>query len=97
VIRSFRSKTAEALFRGNIVPELQNLRAVSLRKLDMLNSAANLGDLRAPPANRLEALVGIERVSTALGSTINFVFVSYGPTLAPSKSKSSITIEKDMT
>jgi proteic killer suppression protein len=57
MIRSFKSKATEALFKGSVVPELQNLRSVALRKLDMLNSAAKLSDLRAPPANRLEALV----------------------------------------
>ena len=31
---------------------------VALRKLDMLEAAHNLNDLRVPPANRLEALAG---------------------------------------
>jgi proteic killer suppression protein len=61
VIRSFKSKDAEALFKGIIVPELQNLRKVAYRKLDMLNSAERLADLRAPPANHLEALAGDRR------------------------------------
>ena len=30
----------------------------ALRKLDMLNAATQLGDLRSPPENRLEALRG---------------------------------------
>jgi proteic killer suppression protein len=30
----------------------------ALRKLDMLHQARDLGDLRSPPANRLEALAG---------------------------------------
>jgi proteic killer suppression protein len=34
------------------------LAAVVRRKLDMLHYAARLGDLRAPPGNRLEALRG---------------------------------------
>jgi toxin HigB-1 len=58
VIRSFRDKRALALYQGETVPELQNLRAVALRKLDMLAAATQLADLRAPPANRLEALKG---------------------------------------
>lgn len=33
----------------------------ALRKLDMLHQARNLDDLRAPPANRLEALTGNRR------------------------------------
>lgn len=31
---------------------------VALRKLDMLNAATTLGDLRSPPGDRLEALRG---------------------------------------
>jgi toxin HigB-1 len=58
MIRSFKSKDTETLFNGTIVPRFQNLRTVALRKLDMLDSAEKLTDLRAPPANRLEALSG---------------------------------------
>jgi len=36
----------------------QKAAAVALRKLDMLNAAAELKDLRSPPGNRLEALSG---------------------------------------
>ncbi len=58
MIRSFKDKLTEALCRGSIVPELQNIRAVALRKLDMVAAAAQLLDLQAPPGNRLEALKG---------------------------------------
>jgi proteic killer suppression protein len=34
------------------------IAAVALRKLDMLNAAADLNDLNTPPGNRLEALKG---------------------------------------
>jgi toxin HigB-1 len=58
VIRSFKDKRAEALYRGDTVAELQAIRAAVLRKLDMLDAATRLADLRAPPGNRLEALKG---------------------------------------
>jgi proteic killer suppression protein len=61
MIRSFKSKDTEALFRGATVPRFQNLRKVAYRKLDMLDAAMSLNDLRRPPANRLEALVGDRR------------------------------------
>jgi proteic killer suppression protein len=35
-----------------------NLLGAALRKLDMINAAHRLEDLKAPPANRLEALKG---------------------------------------
>jgi proteic killer suppression protein len=61
VIRSFKDKRADALFNGQSVSELRNIRAVALRKLDMLDAAERLSDLLAPPANRLEALRGNRR------------------------------------
>ena len=48
MIRSFKSKDTEALFRGVIVPELQNLRKVAYRhSVDMLSSADVLFARRA--------------------------------------------------
>jgi len=59
VIRSFRSAEAEAIFnlrRSKRLP--QDIQQIALRKLRMLNRAVSLEDLRIPPANRLEKLVG---------------------------------------
>ena len=61
MIRSFKCKRTEALYRGESVPEFQTIRAVALRKLDMLAAATRLSELRAPPGNRLEALKGGRR------------------------------------
>ena len=58
MIRSFKDKRAEALYRGDTVAALKAFKAVALRKLDMLDAATRLPDLRAPPGNRLEALKG---------------------------------------
>lgn len=62
MIASFRDAATEALFHGQrgkatrrLPPEI---RGVAVRKLDLLNAARELGDLRAPPGNRLEALQG---------------------------------------
>ena len=61
MIRSFKCKRTEALYTGESVPEFQTIRAVALRKLDMLAAATRLSELRAPPGNRLEALKGGRR------------------------------------
>lgn len=37
------------------------IQAVALRKLRLLNNARQLDDLRRPPGNRLEALIGDRR------------------------------------
>jgi len=62
MIRSFRCTRTEALYQGRFDPaEFQAFRSVALRKLDMLDAAATLSDLRVPPGNRLEALKGNRR------------------------------------
>ncbi|MCC6780978.1 MAG: type II toxin-antitoxin system RelE/ParE family toxin [Hyphomicrobiales bacterium] len=59
MIRSFRNKTTEAVFNGESPKGFPaDLVKVARRKLRYLNAAGNLDDLRSPPGNRLEALVG---------------------------------------
>jgi proteic killer suppression protein len=59
VIRSFASKEAESVWNGSPSRRLPaDIQAVARRKLRMIHNAAVLNDLRAPPANRLEALKG---------------------------------------
>ena len=59
MIRSFRDKTTEAVFHGESPKGFEaDLIKVARRKLRYLNAACDLGDLRSPPDNRLEALAG---------------------------------------
>jgi len=58
VIRSFRDRDTERLWLGAAVRKLRAITPQALRKLDMLDAATALSDLRAPPGNRLEALKG---------------------------------------
>ncbi|TAL75364.1 MAG: type II toxin-antitoxin system RelE/ParE family toxin [Rhodanobacter sp.] len=59
MIRSFASKDAETIWRGVPTRRLPlTIQLVARRKLRMLDNAATLNDLRAPPANRLERLKG---------------------------------------
>ncbi|OGA29221.1 MAG: plasmid maintenance system killer protein [Betaproteobacteria bacterium RIFCSPLOWO2_02_FULL_68_150] len=44
------------MFAGRRVARFRNIERVATRKLEMLDDATELRDLRAPPANRLEAL-----------------------------------------
>ncbi len=57
-IQSFACKRTQAFFHGKRVAAFGFIQAAAMRKLAMLNAAARLDDLRAPPANRLEALHG---------------------------------------
>ena len=56
MITSFVCKDTERLFAGKGAARWVSIRAVAERKLQMVNRATRLGDLRIPPNNRLEAL-----------------------------------------
>ncbi len=58
MIKSFKAKRTLALYQGGRVKEFEAVRKVALRKLDMVDAATRLTDLRKPPNNRLEALKG---------------------------------------
>jgi len=59
MIVSFRDAETEQVWHGVFSRRLpRDMQGVALRKLRMLNNAASLGDLKAPPSNHLEALKG---------------------------------------
>jgi toxin HigB-1 len=59
MIRSFSDKNTERLFRREKVKRFSGkLQRAALRKLLMLDAAESLDDLRVPPGNQLEKLVG---------------------------------------
>lgn len=57
-IRSFRCADTEAMYTGRQPKRFRNIEAVAQRKLQMLDAAEDIRDLRSPPGNRLEALGG---------------------------------------
>ena len=61
MIRSFRDRATERLWLGEFVKRFSGIEKQATRELDMLHHARDLGDLKAPPANRLEALEGGRR------------------------------------
>ena len=62
MIQSFGDAATEDVFHGRDSRAARRLRRaiwpIIRRKLDVVNAAHALGDLRAPPGNRLEALKG---------------------------------------
>ncbi|MBK6605626.1 MAG: type II toxin-antitoxin system RelE/ParE family toxin [Leptospiraceae bacterium] len=62
MISDFGDKFTEDLFNGNDSSKAKRfpkeLVEIALRKLDMLNAAAKVEDLRSPPGNRLKKLKG---------------------------------------
>ena len=57
-IKSFKCVDTERLFNRQRVKRFVNIEAVARRKLEQLDWAGVLEDLRVPPGNRLEALSG---------------------------------------
>jgi toxin HigB-1 len=57
-IKSFKCPDTESLFKRLRVKRFANIEAVARRKLEQLEWADVLEDLRVPPGNRLEALKG---------------------------------------
>jgi proteic killer suppression protein len=63
VIRGFGDRGTEDVFNGENSPAARRicpraLWSTAFRKLDQLDSATDINDLRVPPGNRLEALKG---------------------------------------
>jgi proteic killer suppression protein len=62
LINSFGDTATEDLYHGRHTTRVrrfpQTIIPVALRKLDMINAAYELSDLRIPPGNHLEALKG---------------------------------------
>ena len=60
-IQSFSDKTAQIIFETGTVKKgvgWGSIIRIAKRKLDILHYAEELGDLKAPPGNRLELLRG---------------------------------------
>ncbi len=59
MIKSFGSRETEIIWNGERSRRLpQNIQQTARRKLRILNAATEIRDLRVPPGNRLEALLG---------------------------------------
>jgi proteic killer suppression protein len=58
MIKTFRCQETEQISLGHHSRRFGNIETVARRKLRMIEAATKLEDLKAPPANRLEALSG---------------------------------------
>ena len=57
MIRSFRSKETEKIWKGEFTKKLpSDIQNIARRKLRMLNNSTSLNDLKTPLSNMLEAL-----------------------------------------
>jgi toxin HigB-1 len=84
MITGFADKKTELFFRRGTPPrEWRAVAEVAKRKLDMLDAAVLLGDLRAPPGNHLELLKGDRKGQHSIRVNdqwrVCFVWTKQGP------------------
>lgn len=58
MIQSFKDADTRRLYEAGSCKRWSSIQAVALRKLDQIEAAIQLANLRVPPGNRLEALKG---------------------------------------
>ena len=62
MIISFGSKSTQKIWQGERVKRIpMEIQQIGRRKLRMLNNSQNVTDLRIPPSNRLEKLIGKQK------------------------------------
>ena len=61
MIKTFRDRDSERLFNREPVKRFREIERAARRKLEMLDAAESMDNLRYPPGNRLEALKGNRR------------------------------------
>ncbi len=62
MIRSFGSKDTERIWHEQYIKRVDRaVQRATLRKLELIHAAKVIEDLRVPPGNRLERLVGDRR------------------------------------
>ena len=67
MIRSFASKNTERIWQEQYVKGVdRTLHRAALRKLELVNAARDVEDLRIPPGNRREQLVGDRRAQHSI-------------------------------
>jgi len=84
MIQSFADGITEAFFTHGTCPaQWRSFASVARRKLDMLDAAVRLENLRSPPGNRLEALRGDRRGQWSIRSNdqwhVCFRWTAKGP------------------
>jgi proteic killer suppression protein len=83
-IQGFRCKDTQSLFETGKSQRFGSFRDVATRKLAMLEAAEKLEDLKSPPGNRLEPLVGDRAGQHSIRINdqwrVCFVWTDTGPT-----------------
>lgn len=76
MIKTFACKDTKSLYEGDTPKKFRAIKSQAERKLQMLDTAEDIIDLRAPPGNRLEKLTGnrVEQWSIRINSQWRICF-----------------------
>jgi hypothetical protein len=94
VIRSFRNRETEKVFRREFSRRFQSISRIAKRKLDHIHAAGALADLERFPATGWNSWEVIVKGNIAFGSTTNGGFAFGGPILTLLKSRLRTTIKE---
>ena len=86
----------EGAVRGGSPRRFRSFQAQAERKLQMLDSAKDLNDLRVPPGNRLEKLGGERRGQHSIRINDQWRICSDGEMTAPGRRDRRLPLRKDM-
>jgi len=95
MIKSFGDKETRQVFVAGKSKRLPpDLLRRAIRRLEYIDLARTLDDLKVPPSNRLHALKGDRKGNTRYPSMTSGAFVSASQKATPMTLKSPITIEE---
>ena len=93
-IQSFRCKETRSIYEGLSANRFNSIRAVAERKLQMLDDAVELRDLKSPPGNRLEQLAGNRSGQYSIRVNEQWRFALSGALMAPKTLRLWITTKE---
>jgi proteic killer suppression protein len=80
MIQSWRGREAQAIFEGRSLRGVSaDIARAARRRLDQLNAATRLDDVRAPPGNRLHQVGASWSISVNMQYRITFTWGENGP------------------
>ncbi|HUZ65328.1 MAG TPA: type II toxin-antitoxin system RelE/ParE family toxin [Acetobacteraceae bacterium] len=90
MILGYRDKRTEAFVRGAFVREFQGFDRQAYKRLEILDAAVSLDDLRGLPSNRLEALRGDREGQFSIRINMQWRICFEWPASAPGPSQVEI-------
>ena len=90
MILSYRDRRTEAFANGTFVREFQGFDRQAWKRLEILDAATGIEDLRALPGNRLEALKGDRSGHYSIGVNMQWRICFDWPKDAPGPSNVEI-------